>query len=614
MAKMEDMTIQELREDAIVKEKFNAKFLQYFTQGNSQSGMTFVNGLLVIMFLAIFAPIPLRSLLSQESRNSEIQAIVNVKSMNDYQGQYFSRHGEFADETEKLNSDLDRPKRDSSLSQEETYDYSSRPRQNQSHFSKKGQTYEYSIGLTHFAAFQYATTLKEDRRSYLGIAIKVPNQDYPKNNEARDKIGDVKKIFVQTIYYCEQDQPGSKPSEPILQDGRIQCGENMTGLGEPEGVHVGKDWELAFRAWEFASQEKYDRALELAQSITDRLHKASALEAIAHEFIAAGDSQGALQLAATIMDDWYQAKVLSEVSPFLSNPEQYDLVLELVATMTDEKQKAEVLKAIYPHLSSEEQSDRALEIAASLLGTNKELNEKNTDAQIFYDNHLGETQFNEVLAAIAPYLSETEYNRVLELVETIANEWRRSQASIAIAPYLSNEAQYKRILELADPIKDEASKSHVLKAIALHFIGESQYDRALSFTLSESSINAWNQSEIIKEIIPHLTSEDQYDRVLLYLTESSMERWGKNHVLVLEQIIPHLTSEAQYNRVLELAETMTDDRQKSEVLKAIAPHLTTESQYNRALEVAKTIKSNSKRKEVLEAIAHGNSQSLLIHQ
>jgi tetratricopeptide (TPR) repeat protein len=456
-----------------VNTKLKAQLLEYWARKNSQQGLTFVSGLVAIAFLASVASIPLLAVLSQRSGSAEIHAIKNIRAMTDRQRDYHYKYGEFADSVDRLTQDADR--------------------QELADLLTSTASYEYSIRGTHFAAFQYATALKKNARSYLGIVVKTPHN---------------RGISTKVIYYCQQNEPGVKPSEPILQDGVIQCGENMTDLGESGSIEVGKDWEVAFRAWQFASQQKYDRAIELAETIANEVHQASALQEIAHELIVAGEYDRALELTATIPLEWYKTDVLSEVVPHLTSDAQHDRTVELAASITNHSYQVQALQAIVPHLTTQAQYDRVLELVP---------------ITISYDQ--------------PPPPEGQEYPEI-ELLK-------------AIVPHLTTEAQHDRALVLAASITERRYQAKVLEAIAPHLATQAQYDRALE--LAASITNRSYQAKVLKAIAPHLTTEAQYDRVLeLAETISDDEQRGKKtEVLkkgeqdpkteVLKAIAPHLT-------------------------------------------------------------------------
>jgi type IV pilus assembly protein PilA len=249
-----------------VNTKFKAQLLQDFARKSNQQGFTLVDCLVLIVILMILAAVALPSLLSQSTRHPPVEARNNIGAMNRGQQAYYLENGEFGNSIEKVGVGI-----------------------------RNSSNYEYSIEKTPLATFQYGTPLNEYLKSYVGIVVVGYLPEFPDE------------IVTQAIL-CEQNEPGVKPSEPIVEDGVLQCGENMKDLSESGGIEVGKDWEVAYRAWELASEGKYEPALELAQTITDDWHKDSALSAIAHRLVTVGQNDKALELAQTITDEGHKER------------------------------------------------------------------------------------------------------------------------------------------------------------------------------------------------------------------------------------------------------------------------------------------------------------------
>jgi type IV pilus assembly protein PilA len=307
-------------EDAIVNTKFKAQLLQSLARKSSQPGNTLVDCLVLMVILMILAVVALPSLLSSADKAKQVEARNNIGAMNRAQQSYHLDKGKFADSIGQIGLGI-----------------------------RNSSNYEYSIEKTPLATFQYGTPLHEDLKSYVGIVVASPS---PENSD---------EISAQAIL-CEQNEPGVQPSEPIVEDGVIQCGENMKSLDGSGKIEVGQELEVAYWSWELASEGKYGPALKLTQTITDDWHKDSALSVIASELAGAGEYESALEIAETITYDWQKSWALEAITLHLANDAQYDRALELAAS-TNQEYKVNALKAIAPHLTSDAQYNRALEMA-----------------------------------------------------------------------------------------------------------------------------------------------------------------------------------------------------------------------------------------------------------
>jgi type IV pilus assembly protein PilA len=259
-----------------VNTKLKAQLLQYFAIKSSQPGNTLVDCLLLMVILMILAVVTLPSLLSSADKAKQVEARNNIGAMNRAQQAYHLEDGKFADSIDGLGVGI-----------------------------RNSSNYEYSIEKTPLATFQYGTPLHEDLKSYVGIVVASPS---PENSD---------EISAQAIL-CEQNEPGVKPSEPIVEDGVIQCGENMKfleGSGDGSGkIEVGEELEVAYWSWELASEGKYGPALKLTQTITDDWHKDSALSVIASELAGAGEYDRALEIAETITNDRAKSEALEAIA------------------------------------------------------------------------------------------------------------------------------------------------------------------------------------------------------------------------------------------------------------------------------------------------------------
>ena len=127
--------------------------------------------------------------------------------------------------------------------------------------------YEYSMDKTPLAIYNYGMPRRRYMRSYLGVVVLLPN-DNPDSND----------IMTQALL-CETE-PEVKPFPPIAKDGVLQCNPSMKDLLASGGIEVGKDWETANRAFELVAEEKYEEAMQVAQSLTSEFYRERVLEAI----------------------------------------------------------------------------------------------------------------------------------------------------------------------------------------------------------------------------------------------------------------------------------------------------------------------------------------------
>ncbi|MEG4349174.1 type IV pilin-like G/H family protein [Microcoleus sp. LAD1_D3] len=81
--------------------------------------------------------------------------------------------------------------------------------------------FNYSIGTTKKAAFNYAVSNQKDLKSYVGGVFLVPAKNFDPNAAKEER--------TTTSILCEADFAGTiKPAEPISENGKIACGKGTT--------------------------------------------------------------------------------------------------------------------------------------------------------------------------------------------------------------------------------------------------------------------------------------------------------------------------------------------------------------------------------------------------
>ncbi|OAN45148.1 hypothetical protein A6A03_15645 [Chloroflexus islandicus] len=297
----------------------------------------------------------------------------------------------------------------------------------------------------------------------------------------------------------------------------------------------------------------------------------------------------ALEVARTITDEWYQAQTLAALAPHLPSP----LLAEAFAAaqaITDEWPRAEALAALVPRLPPAERD----EVLTNALAAVQAISNEYSHAR--------------ALAVLAPHLPPVEQDTVLTnalaATQAIANEWPRVEALAALAPRLP-EPLLAAALATAQTIANEWPRAKALTALAPH-LPKPLLSKALAAALAIADRRY--RVRVLAALAPHLSSADR-DEVLAAVAIADR----RYHVRALVTLAPHLSSAERNNVLAEALTTATAIRvedERAEALAALGPHLP-EPLLADALTAAKAITNEGPRAAALAALAPHLPEPLL---
>ncbi len=257
------------------------------------------------------------------------EAKSNIGAMNRAQQAYFLEYEEFSDSFQVLDIGIKNPTKN----------------------------YDYSIRATPLAVFNYATSRKKYLKGYVGAVFLDAGDE--RTGEA---------LTVALI--CEPQSPVwlsnwfniSRPADPILRDGRLECGPHTKPLhGDTTPVVLEKDAVSAYNSLNYAATGQYDPALQVLETIKSPYFKVRVLEAIAPQLTTAQQYDKALKItksitglkiAESITDDSNKVRALEAIAPKLTTAQQYDEALKIAKSITNDYDRESALQAIARYRNS----------------------------------------------------------------------------------------------------------------------------------------------------------------------------------------------------------------------------------------------------------------------
>jgi serine/threonine protein kinase len=116
----------------------------------------------------------------------------------------------------------------------------------------------------------------------------------------------------------------------------------------------------------FVTKGQYDKALEVAKTITNNSVKEIALKAMALQLAEKGRYDQALQVAETIENDSVKHRALDWIARYLAEKGRYDQALQVAETIKDDSAKQRALNAMALQLAEKGRYDQALQVAETI--------------------------------------------------------------------------------------------------------------------------------------------------------------------------------------------------------------------------------------------------------
>ncbi len=303
------------------------------------------------------------------------------------------------------------------------------------------------------------------------------------------------------------------------------------------------------------------QSLEIAHNIPDREQQESSLFLISSNLVEVGAVSEALQIANSFNDEVKQLAITQIVFKLIEIKE-YSQALDLVSHPETEHLKREVMRKIGSDLlnsGDDRKFDRLLELAGTL------------ENDIFKEWGL---------ANIAVELAAAgERDRGLQIAQTLSNQEMKESALLKIAESYRKTGQNERVSGILTEVLELVESTLTITEI-------SEKSAAKAERLGKIALQFAAAGEMAK-------SQELLTQVL-GLIQPIPDSYQKGDLL--GDIARDLGYNGQFTQALELAQNISREPQKSEVLAIIASTMAIESgQFEQALRVIATIPNDSRR-------------------
>lgn len=326
------------------------------------------------------------------------------------------------------------------------------------------------------------------------------------------------------------------------------------------GISFVKDTVLEKIAVTYAQLGDYDQAIQLTHKIAGDIPKGRALARIVAQYVEAGDYNQARQVANTIEVQTSQANALIEIA---AKTGEYQPALS-VAQKIDEQESASAKSIILGKIallsSKFGQSQQADELLTEAFDVAKNI--EDTDTQV--------TQFTKIAILYLELGKKEQAVKVSAKTLAVANQFTdaekkaRIYAEIAVVYGKAGKRELAtsvltQAVQMSETIQNKETKARTLAEIAIASAKINPYDQVLQLiqeTLGNANTQAYALTRIAKD----------------YEEAGNKEQAAK----ALEQ-------------GFQIAQTLKNTKDKSQMLANIAVQLGKIAQYDRAIAVAQTI-------------------------
>ena len=349
-----------------------------------------------------------------------------------------------------------------------------------------------------------------------------------------------------------------------------QDGLNAEALETASGIRDGQRGEALAGLAPHLAADLLERAVSVADSITDEASRARALTGLA-PYVAIEQRKDVLAraLAAAaaitrgpgplISGSAQRATALTDLAPHLA-ADLLERAVSVADSITDEASRARALTGLAPYVAVEQRKDvliRALAAAAAISRWSVSL------------DPTGGPERATALADLAPHLTGDLLDLALSSAVAIGKDDSRADALTGLAPYLS-EALLARALTVV-PDFDSWRQPRVLAALTEH-LPVSLRPRAIA--VARAIRDDLSRREALQALIPYLPEDlraQATDNGGLSQTNSHDEY----RVPDLLNLAPHPPAD-RYREAIEAADAIKDNDDRAETLARLAPYAPTD--------------------------------------
>lgn len=255
-----------------------------------------------------------------------------------------------------------------------------------------------------------------------------------------------------------------------------------------------QQYPLAYIAIEYAAANRYNEALQLANSIKDEDSRAMALSGIAFAYTSNSNFNKGIQLAQTIKSDYYLSQAYESIAS-QATATQLTQLEKLALAMKDDIYKAPALAAIAIRYTNLGQIEQAKNLEKTIVAIDP-----------------GGSAYYELPGA---YASKQRFDNAIKLVNQMpGGSWQDAARASIILEYARNK-QYDKAQTLINTLTSQPSKNKAIQALAQGYAEAGQYQRA---------------SEVLKTVKPENDMEAPYNRQHdISLAECAAKSVAKNN-------------------------------------------------------------------------------------
>jgi hypothetical protein len=341
------------------------------------------------------------------------------------------------------------------------------------------------------------------------------------------------------------------------------------------------------------SQSQLRMALDAALLIGDVWSRDQAVYEMVARLAALGRPEAAMEIALTIADEGPRGWALADVVAHLGKA-LVSKVVEIAQSLSHELSRTKLLAALVTRLAALGQDGEAAKLVptienptfrAEALAASGHTKEALETARAIAD----EWPRSNALAAVAPYLGEAQIREAIDTAQAITDENGQPEAMAALLPRLGTFGRGEEALDLAPTIEDESARAHALAAL-YPSLSDAQLRKA--FETASAIERGDSKVEAMAALVPRLVAFGLADDVL------KLGRRIEDKLILVEA----LAASGKADEALEPARTIEDEDHRVKALTTLAPRLS-EALLPSALQAARAIASDRHRVVALAALA-----------